>query len=114
MKKESRAALLASKRAIDASGTSNREELLRSSAVKEKQDLNEKVACVYETRLVSCTLIMSSEDALMTASNNVTEALQRTIALMQGELEKSVLSTQLLGKPPLLPTCSYLYNSIIL
>ena len=38
-----------------------------------------------------------SEDALMTASNNVTEALQRTMALMQGELEKSVLSTQLLG-----------------
>lgn len=44
MKKESRAALLASKRAIDASGTSNREELLRSSAVKEKQNLNEQVA----------------------------------------------------------------------
>lgn len=34
----------------------------------------------------------------MTTSNNVTEALQRTITLMQGELEKSVLSTQLLGK----------------
>ena len=33
----------------------------------------------------------------MTTSNNVTEALQRTMALMQGELEKSVLSTQLLG-----------------
>ena len=46
MKQESRAALLASKRAIDAQGLSNREELLRSSAVREKQDLNEKVACV--------------------------------------------------------------------
>ncbi|EKM58156.1 uncharacterized protein PHACADRAFT_90155 [Phanerochaete carnosa HHB-10118-sp] len=44
MRKESRAALLASKRAIDASGTSNREELLRSSAVKEKQNLSEQVA----------------------------------------------------------------------
>lgn len=44
LKKESRAALLASKRAIDAQGASNREELLRSSAVREKQDLNEKVA----------------------------------------------------------------------
>ena len=43
------------------------------------------------------------EDALMTANNNVTEALQRTLGLMQGELEKSVLSTQLLGTtaPPL-------------
>ncbi|TCD65729.1 hypothetical protein EIP91_002258 [Steccherinum ochraceum] len=80
MRKESRGALLASKRTIDANKVSNREELLGSSAVREKQDLNEKV----------------TEDALMEASNNVTEALQRTIALMQGELEKSVLSTQLL------------------
>lgn len=33
----------------------------------------------------------------MKANNDVTQALQRTISLMQGELEKSVLSTQLLG-----------------
>jgi len=38
-----------------------------------------------------------SEDALMKANNDVTEALQRTINLMQGELERSVLSTQMLG-----------------
>lgn len=40
----------------------------------------------------------------MRANNNVTEALQRTIGLMQKELEQSVLSTQLLGScvaPPL-------------
>ena len=37
------------------------------------------------------------EDALMKASNNVTEALQRTVVLMQKELEQSVLSAQLLG-----------------
>jgi hypothetical protein len=37
------------------------------------------------------------EDLLMKANNNVTEALQRTIGLMQKELEQSVLSTQLLG-----------------
>ncbi|KAH9833336.1 Sec20-domain-containing protein [Rhodofomes roseus] len=80
LKKDTRAALLASKRAIDANQLSNRDELLRSSAVTEKQDLSEKVV----------------EDALMKANNDVTEALQRTIALMQGELEKSVLSTQLL------------------
>ena len=42
--------------------------------------------------------ILYSEDALMTTSNNVTEALQRTLTLMQGELEKSVLSSQLLGE----------------
>ncbi|GJE85493.1 Sec20-domain-containing protein [Phanerochaete sordida] len=78
MRKESRAALLASKRAIDASGTSNREELLRSAAVNEKQNFSEQVA----------------EDSLMTASNNVTEALQRTMALMQGELENLLVTSK--------------------
>jgi len=38
-----------------------------------------------------------SEDALMKANNDVTEALRRTVNLMQGELERSVLSTQMLG-----------------
>lgn len=33
----------------------------------------------------------------MNASNDVTEALRRTIGLMQGELERSVLSSQMLG-----------------
>ncbi|EED83128.1 predicted protein [Postia placenta Mad-698-R] len=80
LKKDTRAALLASKRAIDSKQVSNRDELLRSSAVREKQDLNEKV----------------TEDALMKANTDVTEALQRTLTLMQGELEKSVLSIQLL------------------
>ncbi|KAI0656886.1 Sec20-domain-containing protein [Cubamyces menziesii] len=85
LRKDMRAAVLASKRAIDSQQTSRREELLRSSALSEKQQqqqqsLNEKV----------------TEDALMKANNDVTEALQRTIGLMQGELERSVLSTQLL------------------
>ncbi|KAG1876226.1 hypothetical protein F4604DRAFT_686814 [Suillus subluteus] len=38
------------------------------------------------------------EDALMKANHNVTEVLQRTIGLMQKELERNVLSSQLLGK----------------
>ncbi|KAI0760180.1 Sec20-domain-containing protein [Fomes fomentarius] len=80
LRKDMRAAVLTSKRTIDAQQSSRREELLRSSAVREKQTLNEKV----------------TEDALMKANNDVTEALQRTIGLMQGELERSVLSTQLL------------------
>ncbi|KAI0676488.1 Sec20-domain-containing protein [Trametes maxima] len=79
-RKEMRAAVLASKRAIDSQQLSRREELLRSSVVSEKQTLNEKV----------------TEDALMKANNDVTDALQRTIGLMQSELERSVLSTQLL------------------
>lgn len=62
-KKEARAALLASKRAIDANQLSNRDELLRSSAVREKQDLNEKVAYAQSiscamTRLTGCEVRM--------------------------------------------------------
>jgi hypothetical protein len=39
----------------------------------------------------------------MKANSDVTEALQRTIGLMQGELERSVLSTQMLGTLPYIP-----------
>ncbi|KAK0454070.1 Sec20-domain-containing protein [Desarmillaria tabescens] len=78
LRKDTRAALLESKRTIDALSRSNREELLKSSAVTEKSD--EKV----------------TEDTLMQANQTVTEALRRTIGLMQGELERSVAATQLL------------------
>jgi hypothetical protein len=37
------------------------------------------------------------DDPLMNASEAVTDALRRTTQLMQQELERSVLSTQLLG-----------------
>ena len=99
LRKEARAAVLTSKRAIDANRQSNREELLRSSAVREKQNLDEKVACVtfFKFRIIIDSHYVLSEDALMKATNDVTEALQRTIGLMQGELERSVLSSQLLG-----------------
>ncbi|KAH9941600.1 Sec20-domain-containing protein [Epithele typhae] len=80
MRRDMRSAVLESKRVIDSQQVSRREELLRSSVVQEKQSLGEKVA----------------EDALMKVTNDVTEALQRTLGLMQGELERSVLSTQLL------------------
>jgi protein transport protein SEC20 len=39
----------------------------------------------------------SSDDALTKASGDVTDALRRTIDLMQGELERSVLTSQMLG-----------------
>ncbi|KAK0203834.1 Sec20-domain-containing protein [Desarmillaria ectypa] len=78
LQKDTRAALLESKRTIDTLNRSNREELLKSSAVTEKSD--EKV----------------TEDTLMQANQTVTEALRRTIGLMQGELERSVAATQLL------------------
>lgn len=44
-----------------------------------------------------CTDAWLSEDALMKANDDVTEAMRRTLALMQGELERSVLSAQMLG-----------------
>ncbi|KAH9945612.1 hypothetical protein B0H21DRAFT_677667, partial [Amylocystis lapponica] len=80
LRKDMRAALLESKRAIYTNQLSSRDELMRSSAVREKRDLppDEKVA----------------EDAIMTANNDATEALQWTITLMQREIERFVLSTQ--------------------
>ncbi|KAG2337566.1 hypothetical protein BDR05DRAFT_1063187 [Suillus weaverae] len=80
LRKDSRAALLASKYTIDSQSRLQREELLRSPTILEKttSSSGEKV----------------TEDALVKANHNVTEALQRTIELMQKELEHSVLSFQ--------------------
>ncbi|KAF5313071.1 hypothetical protein D9619_002536 [Psilocybe cf. subviscida] len=83
LRRDTRAALLASKKAIDSRARSNREELLAfSSTPMEKQTSSEK----------------TTEDALMKANSDVTDALRRTVALMQSELERSVLSTQLLDE----------------
>ena len=54
--------------------------------------LSSGFCCFFITAETVC-----SEDALMKANTDVTEALQRTIALMEGELKRSVLSSQLLG-----------------
>lgn len=40
-----------------------------------------------------------SDGAPMQANDNVTGTLRRTIGVMQGELERSVLATQMLGGP---------------
>ncbi|KAI9437239.1 Sec20-domain-containing protein [Lactarius indigo] len=81
LRKDMRSALLASKRAIDSKASSNREELLRSSVLKQT-----KVPAGGK----------STEDAVMKTQADVTDALRRTMALMQNELERSVLSTQML------------------
>ncbi|KAF9535608.1 Sec20-domain-containing protein [Crepidotus variabilis] len=80
LRRDTRTALLASKRVIDSKSKSNRDELLATSSISEKQTSSEK----------------TTEDVLMKANSDVTDALRRTVALMQSELEKSVLSTQLL------------------
>jgi len=80
LRQETRAALLASKQAIDAQSKSNKEDLLAfASVLQEKQDSSEKTT-----------------DVLMETNSHVTEALRRTVFLMQAELERSVLTSQML------------------
>lgn len=40
----------------------------------------------------------SGDDALQTKTNEVTDALRRTTQMLQTELERSVLSTQMLSE----------------
>ncbi|KAF9467826.1 Sec20-domain-containing protein [Collybia nuda] len=80
LRKDFRAALLESKQVIDSQSKSQRDELLASAAVTEKRNGKEK----------------ATDDILMKANDDVTDALRRTIGLMQGELERSVLTSQML------------------
>ncbi|EPQ52224.1 Sec20-domain-containing protein [Gloeophyllum trabeum ATCC 11539] len=81
IRKSVRAAVLVSKRAVDSQSVSAREELLRTSASSSTTNAKSE---------------KGSDDALMRANADVTNALRRTIGLMQTELERSVLSTQML------------------
>ncbi|KAI5887057.1 Sec20-domain-containing protein [Schizophyllum commune H4-8] len=82
LRQDFRTALLESARNVKAQARANRDELLRSSAASQEKGAgaNEKI----------------TEDVLMRANNDVTDALRRTVAAMQNELERSVLSTQML------------------
>ncbi|KDQ11792.1 hypothetical protein BOTBODRAFT_35042 [Botryobasidium botryosum FD-172 SS1] len=82
LKKDSRSALLASKRTIDSLTRDHRDDLLRTSAISKSAQSRDE----------------GGDDALMRTSNNVTEALRRTTATMQQELERSVLTTQMLDE----------------
>lgn len=72
---------------------------------KEKQGIDEKVTSVSHVPDSPSFVHISNtrDDALMKANEDVTEALRRTIGLMQGELERSVLTTQMLGMTWFLP-----------
>ncbi|KAG8965120.1 hypothetical protein FRC00_010456 [Tulasnella sp. 408] len=99
VKKDYRAALLTSKRSIDAQNKSYRDELLRSNVVTSgpKEPSNEKAR---------------GDDALMKATNDVTEAFRRTTNLMQQELERSVLTQQMFDESSrTLSATSDLYTS---
>lgn len=93
-----RAALLASKRTIDSTASSNREELLRSSVLKQTRTSDGKATYVTKHMFPDPFSCNPREDAVMKAQTDVTEALRRTMGLMQRELEQSVLSTQMLGQ----------------
>ncbi|TKY88174.1 hypothetical protein EX895_002884 [Sporisorium graminicola] len=55
----------------------------------------------------------SGEDKLMTASQDVTDALRRTVALMSSELEKSAMSSQLLEESSqTISSLSFQYGSL--
>lgn len=77
IRKDYRAALLFSKQTIDSQKKFQRHELLATSGTTEKTSSTEKLNP-------------------MNANDKVTEALRRTIGTMQGELERSVLATQML------------------
>jgi protein transport protein SEC20 len=79
LKKDARAALLASKKAIDEHARSRRDELLGSTVYSQEKRPDE-----------------STDDALMRTTASLTEALRRTEARLKSELDRSVLSTQLL------------------
>jgi protein transport protein SEC20 len=92
-----RAALLASKRAIDSKASSNREELLRSSLLTQTRTSDGKTSYVTKYMFLSSLSWSFREDAVMKAQQDLTDALRGTMGLMQKELERSVLSTQMLG-----------------
>ncbi|KAJ2925392.1 hypothetical protein H1R20_g11719, partial [Candolleomyces eurysporus] len=83
LRAQTRIAILTSKKAVEAHQRSNRDELFSNyngSSQNGGTSQSEKI----------------TEDAIMKANADVTDALRRTITAMQSELEKSVLSNQLL------------------
>lgn len=87
-----RAALVESKRNQELSN--DRYELDESRLQAEPEETSGFVGWVTERPY---TLTPRGDDALQTKTNEVTDALRRTTQLMQAELERSVLSVQMLG-----------------
>ncbi|KAH8113957.1 Sec20-domain-containing protein, partial [Phellopilus nigrolimitatus] len=85
MRKDMRAALLHSKKTIDARARTNRDQLFGAAAASASAAAGAKRGQEKAT-----------DDVVMQASNDVTGALRRTVGLMQAELERSVLSHQML------------------
>lgn len=79
LKKEARVAALSSKKVVDQSAKSRRDELIGSAVYNPGKQDDEKI-----------------DDALMRTTVNLTDALRRTEERLRSELDRSMLSTQLL------------------
>ena len=68
-----------------------------SKAASESKHETSSMAYVDSQRNTLADLTCHRDDALQTKTNDVTDALRRTATMMQSELERSVLSVQMLG-----------------
>ena len=69
----------------------------REGSYSRRRESGVRIIALVHPRDISLTrsrFLSFREDALMTATNNATETLQRTMGLMQKELERRVLSTR--------------------
>ncbi|KAK4052391.1 Protein transport protein sec20 [Microbotryomycetes sp. JL201] len=102
--KQYRQAVIASKKLIDASGVlSARDELFSSAAKAGAQEVGKGlggIARSSSTRGANGDKGPSSgqgeDDALMSATSDVTEGLRRTLQLMQQEVDRSMMSNEML------------------
>ncbi|EJU05376.1 Sec20-domain-containing protein [Dacryopinax primogenitus] len=107
LKKETRAAVLKSKKNLD-----SRNKRLELLAGAPEDLIQEKSGTSLRARSL-LSRPRRSDDALTDKSNEVTLALRRTTALMQQEVERSVLSTQLLAESSrTLHSASNAYSSL--
>ena len=54
-------------------------------------------SCLVNESDCSRLLLYSGDDALMSATSDVTEGLRRTLQLLQSEVDRSLVSNELLG-----------------
>ncbi|CBQ69932.1 conserved hypothetical protein [Sporisorium reilianum SRZ2] len=100
IRQSTRKALLSARRSIETARTAEARAGLQLAADSAKERTGGRAGS-------------SGEDKLMTASQDVTDALRRTVALMSSELEKSAMSSQLLEESSqTISSLSFQYGSL--
>ncbi|KAM0790686.1 hypothetical protein ACM66B_004544 [Microbotryomycetes sp. NB124-2] len=98
--KQYRQAVIASKKLIDASGVLSARDELFSSAAKagapEGTQTTKSSSKVNGATKTEKTSGQGEDDALMSATSDVTEGLRRTLQLMQQEVDRSMMSNEML------------------